>query len=157
MMLAYMDDSGSHANSHNCVLGGYFGGANEWRKFERHWKPVLDEYRISEFHARRFWARDRKGQSVGEYKSWTQRRHLEFLDKLLRVIETLKIYQFASGVLGAEWAKQDIDERRIFTGATPKYQSGAPSKPIFLGFMTCVIRAASLLQTWSKDSFRAGQ
>ena len=58
MMQAYMDDSGTHANSHNCVIGGYFGGVNEWRRFERQWKPILDEYNISEFHGRRFWARD---------------------------------------------------------------------------------------------------
>ena len=143
MMQAYMDDSGSHANSHNCVIGGYFGGVNEWRRFERQWKPILEEYRISEFHSRKFWARNYKRELVGEYKGWSDRKHREFLDKLLKVIESRKIYPFASGVIGEEWVKQNVYDRRFFTGATRKYPSGAPSKPIFLAFITCVTRVLS--------------
>ena len=75
------------------------------------------------------------------------------LDNIDEAIETLKVYPFASGVLGSEWAKQDIDERRVFTGATLKYQSGAPSKPIFLGFMTCIVRAASYCKPGVKIHF----
>jgi len=153
MMQAYMDDSGSHSNSHNCVVGGYFGGVNEWRKFERQWKPILEEYKISEFHSRRFYARNAKGELVGEYKGWSNRRHLEFQDKLLKVIESRKIYPFASGVIGEEWLKASVDHRRFFTGATRKYPCGAPSKPIFVGFMTCVVRVASHCHPGVKVNF----
>jgi hypothetical protein len=153
MMQAYMDDSGSHSTSHNCVVGGYFGGVNEWRKFERQWKPILDEYRISEFHARRFYARNSKKEFVGEYKGWPNRRRLEFLDKLLKVIESRKIYPFASGVIGEEWVKENVEHRRLFTGATKKFPSGAPSKPLFVGFMTCVVRVASHCHPGVKVNF----
>ncbi len=153
MMQAYMDDSGSHANSHNCVVGGYFGGVNEWRRFERQWKPILDEYHVSEFHARRFWARDKAGQLVGEFRGWSNRKHLEFLDRLLNVIESKKIYPFATGVLGSEWGKHKIGHRRYFTGATVEHPTGAPSKPIFLGFMTCVLRVATHCHAGVKVNF----
>lgn len=97
MMQAYMDDSGSHTNrSHNCVVGGYFGGVNEWVKFERQWKPILTEYAVSEFHSRRFYARNSQRELVGEYAGWSNRKHTEFLDKLLGVIESRKIYPFAA-------------------------------------------------------------
>jgi hypothetical protein len=46
MLQAYIDDSGSHDKAHNCLLGGYWGGVNEWRKFERKWKAVLDHFGI---------------------------------------------------------------------------------------------------------------
>jgi hypothetical protein len=59
------------------------------------------------------------------------------------VIESRKVYPFASGVLGEEWGKHSEAHRRYFSGATLKYPSGAPSKPIFLGFITSVIRVAT--------------
>lgn len=139
MMQAYMDDSGSHENSHNCVLAGYFGGIFEWRKFEIQWKKILARYRVNEFHAKRFWAAV-KGSPVSEYRRWEKRKLLEFLDRLLSVVESRKIYPFASGVLRSEWDKHGIQWRRVWTGATREYPSGAPSKPIFLAFVTNVVR-----------------
>ncbi|HKF51947.1 MAG TPA: DUF3800 domain-containing protein [Candidatus Acidoferrales bacterium] len=139
MMQAYMDDSGTHDNSHNCVLAGYFGGVFEWRKFEIQWKNVLARYRVKEFHAKRFWAAVR-GSPVSEYDGWKKRKLLEFLDRLLHVIESRKIYPFASGVLRSEWDKHGVQWRRVWTGATREHPSGAPSKPVFMAFVTNVIR-----------------
>jgi len=142
MVQAYMDDSGSHANSHNCVVAGYFGGVAELGRFERQWQPIIERYGVSEFHAKRFWARDNNAKPVGEYKGWSERKLFGFLDALLKVIESRKIYPFASGVLGEEWKKHSLAQRRVFTGATRQHPSGAPSKPIFMGFVTNVIRIA---------------
>jgi hypothetical protein len=142
MMQAYMDDSGSHASSHNCVVAGYFGTVWEWRKFELQWKPILRNYKVSEFHAKNFWACVR-GKPAGEYSGWSRRKLLEFLDRLLSVIESRKIYPFASGVLRSEWDKHNLPWRRVWTGATREHPTGAPSKPIFLGFATNVIRITS--------------
>lgn len=141
-MQAYMDDSGSHDDSHNCVVAGYFGPVSEWRKLELQWKPILRRYKVSEFHAKNFWARD-KGKPVGEYRGWSNRKISEFIDRLLSVVESRKIYPFASGVLRSEWEKHNLAWRRVWTGATPEHPSGAPSKPIFLGFVTNVIRITS--------------
>ena len=137
-----MDDSGSHADSHNCVVAGYFGTVWEWHRFELRWKAILLRYKVREFHAKRFWASVR-GKPVGEYSGWRRRKLLEFLDRLLGVIESRKIYPFASGVLRSEWDKHNLAWRRVWTGATPKHPTGAPSKPIFLGFVTNVIRITS--------------
>ena len=66
-----------------------------------------------------------------------------FLDELLTIIETSRhIYPFASGVVASEWQKQDLSDRRMFTGASTKYPTGKPSKSIFLAFQRCVVRVA---------------
>ena len=119
------------------------------------WRAILAESTNGEnlsFSGNRF-SRDTKcqsstrrdfGQVFGETLSGNiadgaKRKLLEFLDRLLRVIESRKIYPFASGVLRSEWDKHDLEWRRVWTGATREHPSGAPSKPIFMAFVTNVI------------------
>ncbi len=108
---AYMDDSGSHKDSHACVVAGYLGGVNRWKEFERRWRQVLDKYGVSEFHARVFWRRTPEGEGVEEYKGWNRQRLEEFLGHLLSVIENTAIYPFASGILRSEWSRLTLREQ----------------------------------------------
>src|SRR5882724_2648979 len=105
MLQAYMDDSGSHSDSRVCVVGGYFGGVNRWREFERRWNPILERYGIREFHAKEFWRRTPQGTGTGEYKDWGGAKLDEFLNVLLNVIQMTQIYPFAVGVLVDEGEK----------------------------------------------------
>jgi hypothetical protein len=141
MLQAYIDDSGSHDKAHNCLLGGYWGGVNEWRKFERKWKAVLDHFGIEEFHAKEFWPRP-NGFRIGPYKRWSNDRHRSLIDNLLKVIQSSKIYPFMCGVLSAEWEKQQLFYREIFTGAS-RLKPNINQKhmnPLFLPFQVCVAR-----------------
>jgi hypothetical protein len=140
MLQCYLDDSGTHDGSHNCVIAGYWGGVNEWRRFEREWKKVLDSEGIEEFKANEFWPRI-NGERVGPYKTWDDERHSSFIDRLLRVIETHKIAPFAFGVLGSEWESLPPHFRQLFSQAmaSPKPRNDV-GKSIFMPFQLCVCR-----------------
>ena len=140
MLQAYIDDSGSHNGSPVCLVAGYWGGVGQWRKFERAWKAVLDEYHVDEFHAKIFWGRDKFKQRLGAYKDWPEQRRHQFMFELLRVIGSFKLYPFASGILDSEWKKQSRGWQLILSGATSKYPN-ANRHPIFMAFRTAAMRA----------------
>jgi len=79
MLKAYIDDSGSHEQSHACVVPGYFGGVNRWKEFERRWRRVLVEHGIGEFHARFFWRSFRVGHVLGNIEVGAKRSFMHFL------------------------------------------------------------------------------
>jgi hypothetical protein len=138
MLRAYMDDSGTHEGSHNCVVAGYWGGINEWRRFERSWKAALDREGLREFKANEFWPR-LGGRRIGPYRDWTDERHRAFIVELLKIIDRSKIVPFGCGVLGAEWDMQPIAFRELATIA----DSPAKAKPLLLPFQRNIYRAAS--------------
>jgi len=148
-----MDDSGTHGGSQFCVLAGYFGGVNQWKKFNRRWQAVLDRFNITEFHAKHFWARDEKGKKVGEYRGWTKELADSFMDQLLFAIGNSVIYPFAQGVEMSEWNKLSIEHRRFLTGANPEHPHGAPNKIIIFPFQHCVTRVASYCKPGIKVHF----
>ena len=104
MLIAYMDGSGTHDGAHNCVVAGYWGYVNEWKRFESGWKSVLALDGVDEFHAKEFWPRI-NGESLGQYKNWSDDRHARFVGRLLGIIERCNIIPFSCGVLGDEWKK----------------------------------------------------
>src|SRR5271166_2672068 len=119
MLQAYMDDSGSHDRAPVCTLAGYFGGWRRWGEFEASWGATLKKYGVCEFHAKRFWKRDKEGRRLDCYKDWSDDRANEFIDELLTVIEkSTRINPFACGIHATEWDKQTISDRRMFTGAS---------------------------------------
>jgi len=134
---AYMDDSGSHDGAPVSVIAGYFGGHRRWMEFEDRWRPVLERYGVSEFHAKPFWDRDKEGtRTSGEYKGWSNDRAESFLDELLRIIESSeRIFPFACAVENEQWEKQTEENRLLFSG-------GKPSKSVFLAFQRCVVSVA---------------
>ncbi len=133
-----MDDSGTHDGSHNCVVAGYWGGVNEWRRFERAWREVLSREGISEFKANEFWPRI-KDERIGPYRGWTDARHRRFIAQLLKVIFQAKIYPFGSGVLAADWQAQPLHIRQVITLANVPTKA----KPMFVSFQRNLYRAAS--------------
>ena len=136
MLRAYMDDSGSHYTSHNCVVGGYWGGVNHWRKFERAWNRIVVSEGIREFKARTFWRRSR-GKRVPPYAGWSDERANHFLDQLLGVIEETKVFPFAAGVLGGDWTALAPYKTQVMTAnEMPRLQ-----KSLFLPFQRSILRA----------------
>lgn len=139
MLQAYMDDSGTHIGSHNCVVAGYWAGVNEWRRFERQWNRVLKREGIVEFKANEFWLRLPGNVRVGPYKGWTDERHAKFINDLLSVISDAKITPFGCGVLGAEWSAQPADLKSLYTSASCERHA----KSMLLPFQRNIYRAAS--------------
>lgn len=139
MLEAYFDESGSHGDSAICTLAGYFGGERHWKRFDSEWRAILKQYGISEFHAKKFWARDKQAKLVGEYKNWDNEKAQRFLSELLTIISSHRIYPIGASVVMAEWGKLSHDERRFATGGIYERHkfitSGAPNKTYFLPFL----------------------
>jgi len=114
MLTAYIDDSGTHDGSHNCVIGGYWGGVKEWSQFEAQWNRVLRSEGIQEFKANEFWPRP-DGKRIGPYARWSDERHQHFIDRLLTIIEDRRVYPFVYGVLNADWSTRLPMFKRVFS------------------------------------------
>lgn len=148
MLWAYMDDSGSHDRSHNCVVAGYWGGVNRWKKFERAWKAILLRERVEEFKANEFWPTI-KGKHVGPYEDWSEDRRAYFIRDLLVTIVESGIVPFGCGVLGAEWNAQPLNLREIITLA----DSPKKAKSLLIPFQRNVYRAASYCKPGVRMNF----
>jgi hypothetical protein len=148
MLQAYMDDSGTHDGSHNCVVAGYWGGVNRWRKFERAWREILRKDGIEEFHANEFWPRI-KGERIGPYRDWTDERHASFIHGLISAIVESGVVPFGCGVLGAEWNEQPLSLREIITLA----DSPKKAKSMFVPFQRNIYRAVSYCKPGVRMSF----
>jgi hypothetical protein len=139
---AYLDDSGSHAQSPVLILAGYFGSETQWNKFDRRWRNAIDTEGLKEFHANRFWAHY-TGKPIPEYKGWDKRRCNQFIVKLVGIICSHRIFPVSSTVVMQDWGALPKDERAVLTGAgyddSGKLTSlGAPNKSYFVPFLWSV-------------------
>lgn len=138
-----MDASGTHDDSHNCVVAGYWGSENEWRRFERAWSFILLSEGIEEFHANEFWPRIPGKGRIGPYAGWSDERHAGFIDRLLSVIEATKIIPFACGVVVAEWEKLPSERKELYSRNHKK----TLQTPLFLSLQRAVTRTAGYCHT----------
>lgn len=146
MLQAYVDEAGIHGGAKVCCVGGYFGGINQWKKFDRQWRKILDREGIQEFHSKKFWARDKDGNRVGVYKNWNKQRAKQFQDDLVAVIQNNRIFPFSAAVVLDDWNSLREDERRWLTGAFLSdgqfTTSGAPNRPYYLALGFCIQKVA---------------
>jgi len=141
-MKAYLDESGIHAGAKVCAVAGYFGHEKSWRKFEKLWSPILRQFGVAEFHARRFFGRDNRGNRVGEYTGWDDHKARAFYDRLLDAISDCRVFPVGGVIVSSEWNALSHNERRYLTGGQLKngkfITSGAPSKNYFLPFLQVI-------------------
>jgi hypothetical protein len=129
-------------------MAGYFGGANQWREFNKRWNEILHRESIREFHAKKFWRLNQHGRHTGPYKNWADKRADQFLSDLVSVSGDVKIHPVCCAVSQVEWEKLTLNQQKYFTGAhfhkvTHKQRgTGAPTKPYFWCFQHCVFNAA---------------
>jgi hypothetical protein len=140
---AVFDESGIHDGSSICVIAGYVGSLNEWRRFDSSWQ---DHAKAPGFHAKRFFARDKAGQSVPPYVGWDNARRRDYLARLLDAVGSLKLHPVGALVDVRAFRGYTEDERRFITGghasvAGKWVHSGAPTKPYYLAFWKAVMSA----------------
>src|ERR1019366_10327341 len=99
---AYLDDSGTHDSSPVCVVAGYFGSERHWIRFDNDWREVLNDNGLKEFHANRFRSHV-KGNDVPEYRGWDAKHDDEFMARLLKTIESHRIFPVGCCVAMREW------------------------------------------------------
>ncbi len=146
-LLAYLDDSGTHANkSPVCVAAGYYGGVHYWKRFNLDWDCAVKNRRLSEFHASRFWPA-MCSKPLGEYKGWSKDDCESFLTELLDIVRRYRIWPVGSAVVSSDWNALTVHERRYVTGAIYKggehKSGGAPNKPYFAAFLFAVQNIAA--------------
>lgn len=160
MIEGYLDESGIHQGANVCVIGGYFGGQGQWRKFEKLWNTTLKDFSVEEFHAKRFRARDHNGNRVEPYKNWTDRDSAEFLSALVHAIGRYKIHPVCCGIIVADFHRYSLNQRRYLTGATIRggkfRSSGCPTKPYFMPFQACIDRICYHTENGVKAHFFCG-
>jgi len=151
MLEAYIDESGIHDTAHACVMAGYWGGENQWRRFERRWKKIIEDANtpgLKEFHAVEFWKRSKDGKRVGLYRDWTEEKAGAFLDSLLACIGEHRIFPTITTLVVSEWKKLTKDERIFLTGGRYDRHKrewvtfGAPNRTYFLPFQFCIVQPA---------------
>lgn len=140
------DESGVHENPQYCLVAGYIGSPQHWRRFERNWEGVLGQYSVPDFHAKRFFARDQRGGRLDSYADWSDDKALSFLDELLSCVDQRRLFPIGGAVHVPSFDALTYGERRFLTGGnfTSDSQwltSGAPSKPYYVALEHLIVEA----------------
>ena len=102
MMEAYMDESGIHGGYCKAVrCGGFCWGRRQWVSFEKQWAELLKEFGVPEdvgFHANKFFKKDKSGERFGVFRGWGDDKAKDFLDGLLTIIESHRLYATGGSV-----------------------------------------------------------
>lgn len=136
---ALFDESNTDRRHGYCIVAGFVGMVQEWEQFEAIWELYGTK---TPFHAKRFFARNPRGDRVSPYNGWSDEQADKYFKELLRAINDANITPVASGVhLDAFW-QFSSEERHKLTGATwgQHFQlSGAPNRPYYLPFQDVMI------------------
>lgn len=144
MVEAYFDESGIHDGAQVCVIAGYFGRQNAWRKIESGWRTILRKYNLEleDFHAKDL------------IKS---QNHQSMLRELATCITKYDIFAISAGVIVSDFKEMDQGHRKWFTGdAGRSGGTGAPSKPYFVPFQLCLQKVTDYTPAGAKAHFFFG-
>ncbi|HSL22954.1 MAG TPA: DUF3800 domain-containing protein [Vicinamibacterales bacterium] len=79
-MIAYFDESGTHAGATVLSVGGYMAPAEGWAAFDVEWQQALSDYAIEYFRMADFENRQ------GQFRNWPTNRRVHRLSRLLTII-----------------------------------------------------------------------
>ncbi len=145
MVKACMDESGIHEGAHVCVIGGYWGSAKKWARFELRWREIIKdtgESSLKEFHSTDFWYSD--GRRKGVFARWSDIKADTFISNLTTCIVDSGILPTSAILVADEWKKLNRDERTFVTGgryspSTSQWiATGAPNRIYFLPFQFAI-------------------
>ena len=146
--LVYLDESGI-TDPAACVVAGYAASSLSWTVYTRKWRKLLQKYRVTEFHAERFYARDRSGQMTGEYRGWSRATADLFLGDLINILTGINPVLVGTSVSVADFLALPEPKRRYLTGGnyylqSGKVRGGAAKTPFHVAMQNTVIQAAKL-------------
>ena len=147
MLLAVLDDTGTHDGAEYCSCIGAVSGVQPWRRFDREWKRELRRFGVEEFHARRFFARDSEGNRVPPYRGWSDEKALDFLDSMTSLFRAMKAGIVGSAVETKVFFDLPEVERAFWTGQVihqetgQRLGTGAPNKPFIFAFAVALVWA----------------
>jgi Protein of unknown function (DUF3800) len=97
MLVAYFDDSGTHAGSKILVIGGVWGTEQEWTPFDRAWAAKLQEPLPGKPSLRRFHMHDCEFGD-GEFVGWKKPERDALIHDLREIILGYELYGYAFAV-----------------------------------------------------------
>ena len=97
MLIAHIDESGTHDKAKSIAVGGLVARASAWSKFSKAWGKVLKDAGASYYHAAEL-------ESLkGEYRHWTNAKKVAFQKDLIREVRRATSYGVACGVSLADY------------------------------------------------------
>jgi hypothetical protein len=79
MILAYVDDSGSH-DSPSYTLSAFYTTSKHWKKILREWLGIVHRYKVNAFHATDC------ANGAGEFRGWSKRRKAKMFKNLIDIL-----------------------------------------------------------------------
>jgi hypothetical protein len=81
MLKVYADETGTHADADVVVLAGLIDSVEYWKKFNRKWQAILDNYTAKFFHYREF-RKDANTNKDDPYYGWSDEKRRNFIYRL---------------------------------------------------------------------------
>ncbi|MCL4461583.1 MAG: DUF3800 domain-containing protein [Nitrospirae bacterium] len=121
-ILVYLDDSGTHNQSHSIVIGGCVALAKDWNLFVPEWQRILNEYQVSCHHNVDF------AHSNGDYKSWNnEEKRISYIRSLIDIIGDVSWF-----IIGGVMSRNDYEDI-----VPPKFKEEIED-PYFFPFQMCI-------------------
>ncbi|MDA2926549.1 DUF3800 domain-containing protein [Acidobacteria bacterium AH-259-G07] len=157
MFEAYADESGIHGDAQVCIVCGYVGGDGQWRCLETEWSQILASYHVQDFHAKEFWTRKPTGKLTGQYKHLSPNQGFRLIRDLVNIVLVKKVHLIGGAVNIEDFNSLTEKERKFITGGLTGdgnkwVSSGAPSKPYFLPFQSCLVESIN----WTPSGQKVG-
>jgi hypothetical protein len=124
MLVAYMDESGTHdetgveKGADVAVVAGYVSTYKGWVRFQKKWGKVLRRYGVHELHMKYF------AHCQGEFEGWSDEKRKSLMIALIKVIDECKLFGLGGIVSVKEydailpdWAKAEIKHPYYFAVA----------------------------------------
>lgn len=125
----YADESGIHDQAPHCLVAGYRGSPNQWKRFNAAWNNVLSlrDYKISVFHSNEFFNRTLvSNPAKNPYLGWPDAKADRFRDELLGVIRRFKLKPVGCAVNVRDFESFTYGERCVMAGYQPPAYSKEP-------------------------------
>jgi len=103
MFIVYFDASGAPDQGVALSVAGFVARTEEWIKFEKSWRIVLNAYKVKALHMKEF------GPGAGEFARWKddKRQRKEFLQDLIGVIAARCANSFVNCVMLEPFREMD--------------------------------------------------
>lgn len=96
-LIAFLDESGIHANSRVLAVGGWVATPEEWNRLTKQWKNVLRDHRVQAFH----FAACENGW--GEFRGWSPSLKGRLITKAIGAINRRDLRGFCAAIVMPEY------------------------------------------------------
>jgi hypothetical protein len=122
-LIAYLDESGIHADSRILALGGWVGAAEEWERLSRQWRNVLSRYGVQAFH---FASCE---NARGEFAGWSRGRKEQLVKEVIAAVNRRDLRGFCAAIVMPEY-------REVVTGSATSLEE--KQRPYLVCLQYCV-------------------